>query len=320
MKLSDLVAFKNSLSDISTTDTQYQLDLLDANISKILNIYDLHADYKDDLRTLIYKLDQAEKLIADIDLLLPALIEKINTEISDTTKSFYKRGYLINNLEATNATLPDFERNHRILSVSSESRADLVNAIRGHTDWHYPALEIGPGDGVWTEHLVAADPLYIVDINNEYLQNTLSRFNELYRKRIRPYCIGNWIANDDFYLMMLPSNQFGFIFSWNVFNYFPLYETKIMLEQCFQLLRFGGSMIFSYNNCEFPAQAEYVEKGFRSWMPKTLLINTCKQIGFEIIKTVDYDNTISWIEIRKPGKLKTVKSHQVLGKIIKNNT
>jgi hypothetical protein len=51
-------------------------------------------------------------------------------------------------------------------------------------------------------------------------------------------------------------------------------------------------------------------------MPESLLVKTCRDIGFEITCTSAAQETIHYIEIRKPGELKTVKAHQVLGKII----
>jgi len=114
---------------------------------------------------------------------------------------------------------------------------------------------------------------------------------------------------------MLPKDQFGFIFAWNVFDYFPLAHVKAFLSQSFELLRPGGVMMFSYNNCEVPQCAGYVQAGFRSWMPRPLLVETCKSYGFEIITTVCKE-AINWIEIRKPGTLETTKAHQVMGEIV----
>ena len=74
-------------------------------------------------------------------------------------------------------------------------------------------------------------------------------------------------------------------------------------------------MMFSYNNAEHHMNAAYVEEGFMSWMPRGLLIQLVTQLGFEIINAPDYQPAVSWLEIRKPGELKTIKAHQVLGEI-----
>jgi len=194
----------------------------------------------------------------------------------------------------------------------------LISIIRGYTNWHYPTLEIGPGHGEWTEHLIAGDPLYIVDIQQEYIHSTLSKFNDVYRRRIRPYLTKPGKEDNFANLSDLPQQQFGFIFAWNVFNYFPLTELTSYLMESFNLLRPGGVMMFSYNNCDTPACAYSVEVGLRSWMTKNLLIETCTNLGFEIINTQSLEGAeqVHWVEIKKPGKLRTVKAHQVLGGIL----
>jgi hypothetical protein len=78
--------------------------------------------------------------------------------------------------------------------------------------------------------------------------------------------------------------------------------------------------MFSYNNCDVPQMVEYVEQGYRSWMPSKLLTDTCTQLGFEIIDLASTELSVHWIEIKKPGELKTIKAHQTMGKILNANT
>lgn len=318
MNLSELVALKNLLLKISTTDLVTQVNLLDARVTSV-ECLPMHADYKDQLSTVLNHITSIEEHIEHIDNIIPDIITTIKSEINTAASKFYSRGYTINGFSGSNKTDAYTERNNRKLLINDTTRADIVNLIREKTDWKFPALEIGPGDGEWTGYLVAADPLYLLDIHQEFLDSTTGKFNEFYRRRLRPYLIGDSVDKSDFDLSILPVNQFGFIFSWNVFNYFPEYETKLMLSQCYELLRPGGSMIFSYNNCDLTSCAEFAEQGFRSWMTEEILVKLCKEIGFDIIKHVSPEETFSWIEIKKPGTLKTVKAHQVLGKIISRN-
>jgi phospholipid N-methyltransferase len=313
MRLSDLVRLRNNLSAFSAVQAKLELDVLEGQISQQLRL-PLHLNYSDSVQDLINHLQDSNQQIAEVENKIPKLITQIEQEINETTRNFLARGYMINGYYGSNSTDVTTERNDRLLPISDDTRSEIIVRLRGYTDWHYPCLEIGPGDGIWTEHLVAGDPLYIVDVHQEFLDSTLSKFNDTYRNRVRTY-----LANDG-NMNMLPNNQFGFIFSWNVFNYFPLTETKNMLVQAFELLRPGGTMMFSYNNCEVPQCVEYVEQGFRSWMPKSLLVETCESLGYEIVATRAIEETVHWIEIRKPGELKTVKAHQVLGKIVPINT
>ena len=74
--------------------------------------------------------------------------------------------------------------------------------------------------------------------------------------------------------------------------------------------------MFSYNNCERINSARYAEKGFMSWVTKTDLLKLLNKYGYEVIVTKDFEETVSWVEVRKPGELTTVKSHQALAAIV----
>lgn len=319
MRLSNLVKLKNNLKSIDSNAVRQKAEVLDGQLSQLFNI-DMHLDYRTQLENKIKECDLIENTLSSIDNKIQELIEQIDQEINEITKDYLARGYMINGFYGSNYTDVTTERNDRLMPINDETRSEVIVRLRSYTDWHYPVLEIGPGDGVWTEHLVAGDPLYILDRHQEFIDNTLNKFNGVYRNRIRPYLTGlhGRVHEED--MSMLPENQFGFIFSWNVFNYMPLKETTTMLHGAFKCLRPGGVMMFSYNNCDVAQCAEYVEQGFRSWMPSALLEQTCRDLGFEIIANRSIEETVHWIEIRKPGTLTTTKHHQVLGKIIDAGT
>ena len=316
MRISDLVRLRKNLLGIDAFQAKSAVENLDGLISQQFNI-PVHSNYQDTLNTVIHSLDSIENRLTGVEDQIDSMIKQIDAELEEATKSYASGGVWIDGffIPAGHSDL-SFERNEKQLPVDDVTRAELIVKIRGHTDWHYPTLEIGPGDGHWTDHLVAGDPLYIVDVLPEFLESTLGRFNDHYRNRIRPYLTGMNVKHDPYNLDFLPQNQFGFVFSWNTFNYFPATETEAYLRSVYGVLRPGGTMIFSYNNCEDPICAEFVEKGYRSWMPKHLLVKICKDIGFNVVNLKDYPNQVYMIEIHKPGELKTVKTHQTLGKLI----
>lgn len=314
MRLSELVKTRNFLQELSTSAIKTVTEQLDGKLNRIRSL-PLHLDYQEDLDHLLDQVDKIEYQLDYIEETIPKMIGKINQELQELTKDFYARGYMINGFYGTNSTDVATEREARLLPIEQELYSEVLVKIRGYTDWRYPALEIGPGDGQWTEHLVAADPLYIIDVHKEFIDSTLNKFGFEYRNRIRAYQTGMHVGKSDTDLSELPKDQFGFIFAWNVFDYFPLEHIKAFLSQCFDMLRPGGVMMFSYNNCDVPQCAEYVQQGFRSWMPEQLLLATCQSYGFEIISSVSKE-MINWVEIKRPGILKTVKAHQVMGEII----
>lgn len=233
-------------------------------------------------------------------------INTITQDINVLAERFFKENYDVEKLQYNN---PDAIRESRILKLPSGVEHLLLSRIQLYSSWKYPAIEIGCRDGMWTRALIASDPLYIADIFDEFLVTAVDQFEPVYRGRVRKYLI------KDFNIPGLPINQFGFIFSYNFFNYVSLDTVKQYLIRAFEWLRPGGIMLFTYNNADMPAAATYAENYYMSYVPKSMLIPLCESLGYQIIQTHDSEPAVSWIEIRKPGELSTIKAGQALGEI-----
>jgi hypothetical protein len=162
----------------------------------------------------------------------------------------------------------------------------------------------------YSNMLVANDPLYFYDVKEELIKTVTNHFNDIYSRRIRLYTD----------LSKLPQRQFGFIFSWNLFNFASISIIDEYFHKIFDLLRPGGVVMFSYNNCDIVESAHLADIRYMSFVSKRNLTNLLKQIGYEIIASYDEPNQeppsipiVSWMEIRRPGKLETVKIKQVMG-------
>lgn len=172
---------------------------------------------------------------------------------------------------------------------------------------------------LFSNQLVALDPLYFCDVNESLISQATDHFNEAYKNRIRKYTV----VNHD--LSILPTNQFGFIFCWWVFNFKTIDSIKDYLKNVYDLLRPGGTFMFSYNNSDIFESARLVDMQVMSHVPYRHLVKLCDEIGFLIDSNLDVKNSdplvefVSWLEIKKPGTLKTVKLKQVLGKIESKN-
>jgi SAM-dependent methyltransferase/organic radical activating enzyme len=308
-KLSELVTVKHMAdSELHTHQLKQNVEQYMASIHKITEYpgpHQIHAKMMlSDSAQLIRQLESiessAKRLISDVD-----------HEIGIVTSEYHQRGYRINGSFATNRTSVEGERTLRNISIRKDIKERIIAIIQKYSDWRYPALEIGPGDGVWSEYLVANEPLYLVDIHQEFLDSTKNAFNSIFQNRIRDY------KTKETDLSMLPQNQFGFVFSWNVFNYLTSDLVDQYLKQIYNVLRPGGVLMFSYNNAERVLAAIAVETGFMSYLPKTLLLQLAEKHQFEILATPDLnDDNVSWVELRKPGMLTTSKAHPALGKII----
>lgn len=238
------------------------------------------------------------------------LLQRVEDRISAESTKFLTDNYSLE-LKVEAEAVGNI-RKVRVMELSDEILQDIERRIGKYSIWQYPTLEIGCRDGEWTRFLVAGDPLYITDHYRDFLESTTEQFTPEYQNRIRKY------LTKDADLSMLPQKQFGFVFCWNFLNYRSMDTIKEYLKSVKELLRPGGTFMFSYNNGDIPKCAGYVESMWMSYIPKRMLLPLCESLGFEIAAAPDYDETgtaISWVELRKPGTLRSLKKQQVLGEI-----
>lgn len=306
-KLSELVEVRQYITDcLHTESIKNSIQTHSSVINKIMDIPGPHI-----VQSKIISSDSIQllKQLDSIQSSVKQMLLDVENEINRVTSDYHQRGYMINGSYATNRTSVECERTLRNISIRDKTKEKIIAVISQYADWQYPGLEIGPGDGQWTDCLVACEPLYLVDIHKEFLESTTKKFNERYQSKLRTY------VTKETNLNMLPQNQFGFVFSWNVFNFLTSDLVDQYLSEIYKVLRPGGVCMFSYNNAERPACAANVEIGFMSYLPKTLLLQLATRNNFELIKVVDLEETISWIELRKPGELSTIKAQPTMGAI-----
>lgn len=313
MKLSELIKLKLELTEYSNlANAKTETDKVEDNIRALRSIgvgveYDKHLT---DITKIISRhFAQLEK---EKQSKVDQIVEHLNDRIEQQATEYFAKGY-----EYANVTVGHDrdEKSGRRIPLPDYVRSILLGRIRLYADWHYPGMELGPHDGEFTPHLVACDPLYLGDVHREYLDSAMSQFTLEYQARLRPYLI-----DIEQGLHALPQDQFGFVFSWNTFNYLPLDYVKKYLFDVFGLLRPGGTFLFSFNDGETYNGARHVEWGGMSYMPKSLLTAVAEGHGFEVTNTFGFEtewHNISWLEIKKPGTLSTIKAHQTLG-IIKD--
>lgn len=214
----------------------------------------------------------------------------------------------------------DDDRNHRKLVVQKDIEEQVGSKIKSFTDWKYPTVEIGPGDGRWTNNLVGSDPLYLVDIHKEYFDIVKQKYPKKFRDRIQSYLIGKENNKSFFDLSGLPSNQIGFIFSWGVFDFYNYNEVNSFLNNCQEILRPGGVLTFSYNDCDYISGIKLFEENQKTWLTKNLLATLFEKHKlitpeFECNKEQD----TFWVTVRKEGKKRSIKASQPFTTIQKRN-
>lgn len=256
----------------------------------------------------------SDVIVADLDAMQQA-ITALRHELDDLIKSESDRYFA----ESTRLFVEEMfqETNEyilsRVLNIGQEA-PNLVAHLLRYNDWRVPGLVIRPGKDDWIDHLVALDPLYIADQNMALLQPALDRFPMEYQRRLRPYTLDD--RSDTEILSQLPNEQFGFIFCYNFFNYRPMELVQRYLQEILFKLRPGGILFFTFNDCDRGHNVALVERKFMCYTPGTLVRHAAETMGYEVITHHIGDADCAWMELRRPGKLRSIKGAQTLAKIM----
>lgn len=200
---------------------------------------------------------------------------------------------------------------NRKLSMPKDAEEKIRNRLSVYSDWRYPGMCLGPMRTPLIDEMMSSDPLYLCDIDEGLINPLVKSYNEVYKHRVRPYVIPRY-ENGKKLFRELPQDQFGIIFAGNFFEYIPLEDIGKILSEMRDLLRPGGTVMFTFNDCNNPRNIKLVERNYRTYAPRRLLKKIVNDIGFEIVFSYDAESGFSWMEIRKPGEMKTIRGGQSL--------
>jgi len=298
-KFSELVKFRNDLSkiiyDLSlSNDINKRIDILnglkdDNNQDHSNLILSLIKDFEEQIDANQHTIATAQKIVNDTEI----LIDQLGIQLFGKDQSNFKPGGQI--------------------ELDDELAEYLKIRIGHYCSWQYPAMILYANHKMWIDNMVASDPLYLTYSGNmQNLKKMISGYEQLYQNRLRLYEINN----NDF--TQLPQQQFSFILAWNIFNYVSMDSIAEYLAQLNRLLRAGGVLMFSYNNCDTEIGARLCEISAAGYASSRSINQIIANYGFELIKFENIesqDSIVSWVELRKPGHLSTVKAHQALAEI-----
>lgn len=251
-----------------------------------------------------------EKTLSDYNKLVETKIESWYDHYYEASKNIYQAG-----VEDSAEYVLQRHKNHTFLQLPEFQ--DLFLARVGmYNSWKYPAIEIRPGQGQVTEQIKGCDPLYLVDTDNNLFAEVNTKWHKFYQRRLRYYVIEEQSKNP---LIDLPDHQFGFIVSFNYFNHKPMHIIENFLKDFYDKLKPGGIAMFTYNNGDLPYGAQNVEKKFCCFTPEHILTELVQNIGFEVVKSYNVLENISWLEIKKPGEIHTIRGGQALAEICSFN-
>jgi SAM-dependent methyltransferase len=208
-------------------------------------------------------------------------------------------------------------RNRHIV-VDPVTAVIIQQRLKLYTSWQHPGMVIRPAHAKYIEDLVACDPMYFVDTSNQLLELTESWFTPEYQRRLRRYVVEEYTNQPAF--INLPSAQFGLIYAFHFFEYraWPVFQQY--LRECFELLRPGGVLAFTYNNCDLARRVGMVEHYSGCYTPGRLVRAYAQELGYETVFDLDDDSNTSWMELRRPGDYSSIRGGQTLAAIYQKST
>jgi SAM-dependent methyltransferase len=309
MKLSDIVSYKNLLDTLSSRPAAGELLHEMLNIANIVQISSVQipdaVDQLSQAREQVSRtIEQFEQQFKQLKQSVQDLIEQHEPEYFQNSLDLYNTGY-------RNDT-PEHIRNRRI-GVDPVTAVIIQQRLKLYTSWQHPGMVIRPAHARYIEDLVACDPMYFVDTSDQLLELTESWFTPEYQRRLRRYVINEY--NNQPAFINLPSGQFGLIYAFHFFEYRAWPVLQKYLNECFDLLRPGGVLAFTYNNCDLARRVGMVEHYSGCYTPGRLVRAYAQELGYEIIFDHDDDSNTSWMELRRPGDYSSIRGGQTLAAI-----
>ena len=311
MKLSNIVQYLNHLDTLSVKDA---MGTALAEVTKIthtvqhsqVQIKDLAADLISIQEDLTTSLSQYEEKLKQLRASVQTLIEKIEPEYFAESTTRYQESM---RFDASDWILK------RTRELDANTKNLLQDRLNSYSNWQYPGMVIRPVQSPGMESLVAFDPLYLVDTHEDLLAPVRSLFTSEYQRRLRYYVIEEYTSTDIF--VNLPQKQFGFVYAFYYFDFKPLEIIQKYLDEVFLLLRSGGTFLFSFNDCDQWRAVGSAEHHFHCYTPGRLILQHARNIGYEIVHVHSHLSGTTWVEIKKPGVLDSIRGAQALASVFK---
>jgi SAM-dependent methyltransferase len=310
MKLSEIVSYKNLLDSLSSRpasieflkETQSMTHVVESSALQILGAVDQLKQAHEQVSQAV---EQFEQQFIQLRQNVQDLIEQHESEYFQSSIDLYNTGYCNDSAEHIK---------NRLISIKPESAKLIQQRIRLYTNWSHPAMIMRPAHALFVQDLVGCDPMYFVDTRESLLELTESWFTPQYQARLRRYVVDEY--KDQPFFANFPANQFGLIYSFHFFEYHAWPALQKYLRECFDLLRPGGVLAFTYNNCDIANRVGMFEHYSACYTPGRLVRALAQELGYETVFDFDDDGNTSWIELRRPGTYSSIRGGQTLAAIL----
>lgn len=311
MKLSELRGYLAGLRQINTESMAIDLKNNINNIKATMEV--LEIDYNGARTRVNTHFDKLFEQLRFVENELNDFMDKLEQDLKDKDQAYINLSQAI--YESTEKDSADYvlERAKTNTMMRDKDAFNyFIDRMKPYIDWRFAGLHIRPGNGAITDWMKGCDPLYLVDHTKEHFKDVEEEFNPAYQNRLRYYTCEDAISDP---LETLPKEQFGIIVVYDFFNYKTLDIVERYLRSCFDLLTGGGTLMFTFNNGDTNQGLIRTENNFACHQPARMIVDILNSIGYEILFTCDQYPDVSWMEVKKPGVLTTLRGGQTLAEI-----
>jgi hypothetical protein len=311
MKLSELVAYKIALDELSSRTAQREVEL---GLGKITYLVDTQAiqlgNFKQDLDN---QYNEIHRNIDQFETIVNQLKQTIKHQIEIEEKFWFQESYRLYDQEMRNDSVDHILGRRPILSEDVENI--LRSRLQNYVDWQHTGMIIRPGVEKFVQDMVGFDPLYLVDQEHDLLMPAFNLFPEDYQRRLRLYTIKEQV--DSNILDKVPNGQIGVCLVYNFFEFKPFEIIRSYLTEIYQKLKPGGTLIMTFNDCDQDKAVKLAEQRYACYTPGSIVKQFASTVGYDQIFSWNNDGPTTWLELRKPGILTSFRGGQTLAKIIK---
>jgi hypothetical protein len=302
-KISELIDYKNTLMTAGFDD-----------ISK------LKEDTKSrlvELTTLYSVSDNAilGKLIAMITMQDNMLKRNLKEEIGRVDKLIssleLKYNVLSSTLYNTSFKSENFEARQKARPLNDDYKLFIKSIVEKYCDYHYAGMEISPMFFEITDRMTTFDPIYLIDHDPKLLSSIVDCFDAKYRHKLRTYTMNLRSGLDK-----LPLSSISFISVINTFERYDIESIEATLINMKKLLLPGGSIIFTFNNCDYSSGAKQVEDGRACYQTTKKIDNLLERLGYICINFSVFNKHQTVVEAKIPGILESNKVSPCIGQIV----
>ena len=312
MKLSDLIKYRNDIAAMPYQQLSVQITEQSALMKQ--QLLSLAVDIEEDLDILLQNLDGLTASGSQVAYQLKLFNLRLNSYVEQFEKSYFDQSQNIYQMTFNDSDEYVLDKACQYQQQFGQEVCDLIaSRIKLYSSWKTPGLHLRPAAGTWVKHMIDLDPLYLADHSEFLLSKTMCQFNPSYQKRLRQVVFDPFNSPK---FSTVPRNQIGLIVAIGYFNQMSLDAIQHYLEEFWQLLRPGGVVIFTYNNCDFPECVLKFENKYDCYTPGRLVKQCCEAIGFDVVGEFNTAGVAHWLEVAKPGQISSIRGGQSLAKIM----